>query len=325
LKAKETSSELNGVRINRGLHRLLILLAVMTLILLVAGALVTSNEAGDSVPDWPLSFGRWVINSNYFIANVRFEYSHRVIAFFVGATTLVLAIRALMTGARPLIRNLMLVAFGGVVMQALIGGARVSFPAYKAQIAVPHALVAQSFFGLIVGLVILTSAGWLENKPLKQDSSHPPARRLVILTVCAVLAQAALGAGFRHGAFGVIPHIAGAALVSLLTIWTTLTVLRRHGPDAYLRRPALAVLTLLSCQLILGILAYIARLYSYNDPQPLEPMITLTVAHVVVGALTLAGVVVLTLRCWRTLSPAHEEAVLDKVSLQFEQSSSPLG
>ena len=55
-------------------------------------------------------------------------------------------------------------------------------------------------------------------------------------------------------------------------------------------------LTLLSCQLVLGILAYIARLYSYDDPQPLEPLITLTVAHVVVGALTLASLVVLALR-----------------------------
>lgn len=315
LKAKENTNERNILRINRGVHRLLILLATMTLILLVAGALVTSNEAGDSVPDWPLSFGRWVINSNYFVANVRFEYSHRVIAFLVGATTLVLAIRALMTGTRPLIRNLMLAAFAGVVMQALIGGARVSFPAYKALIAVPHALVAQSFFALIVGLVVITSAKWLEDKPLKQDSSHPPARRLLILTVCAVLAQTALGAGFRHGALGVVPHITGAAVVSLLTIWTTLTIVHYHGRDAYLRRPSLAVLTLLSCQLILGILAYVARLYSYNDPQPLEPMITLTVAHVVVGALTLASLIVLTLRCWRTLSPAREK-VLDKVSLQ---------
>lgn len=327
MKAKENTNERNILRINRGLHRLLILLAAMTLILLVAGALVTSNEAGDSVPDWPLSFGRWVINSNYFVANVRFEYSHRVIAFFVGATTLVLAIRALMTGARPLIRNLTLAAFAGVVMQAMIGGARVSFPSYKALIAIPHALVAQSFFALIVGLAVITSAGWREDKPSKEDSAHPPARGLVILTVCAVLAQAALGAGFRHGAFGVIPHVSGAAVVSLLTIWTTLTILHYHGRDAYLRRPALAVLTLLSCQLILGILAYVARLQSYSDPQPLEPMITLTVAHVVVGALTLASVVVLTLRCWRTLSSARENDAPVQVSFQnsIRQSYSSLG
>jgi heme a synthase len=316
LKAKQNSDEPNDVRINRGLRRLLILLATMTVVLLIAGALVTSNEAGDSVPDWPLSFGRWVIKSNYFVANVRFEYSHRVIAFCVGSTTLLLAIRAFMTGARPLIRNLTLAAFVGVVLQALIGGLRVSFPAYKPLIAVPHALVAQSFFALIVGLIVITSAKLQEFKRLTLDTAHPPARRLVILTVCAVLAQAALGAGFRHGAFGVVPHITGAVVVSLLTIWTTLTIVRYHGRDAYLRRPALAVLALLSCQLILGILAYVARVNSYNDPQPLEPMITLTVAHVVVGALTLASVVVLALRCWRTLSPARAIDVSIRVSLE---------
>ena len=302
--------------ITRGLHRLLILLASMTLILLVAGALVTSNEAGDSVPDWPLSFGRWVINSNYFVANVRFEYSHRVIAFFVGSTTLVLASRVLMSGVRPLIRNLTLAAFAGVVMQALIGGARVSFPAYKPMIAIPHALVAQSFFALIVGLIVITSAKWQQKGLFGQDFGNPSLRMLSILTVCAVLTQAALGAGFRHGAFGVFPHIAGAALVSLLTIWTTLTILRRHSRDAYLRRPAVAMLTLLSCQLLLGPLAYIARLRSYSDPQPLEPMITLTVAHVVVGALTLASAVVLALRCWRTLSPTRENEIPVKISLE---------
>jgi len=287
---------------DRGIHRLAILLASMTLILLVAGALVTSNEAGDSVPDWPLSFGRWVINSNYFVANVRYEYSHRVIAFCVAATTMALAIRACTATSRPAIRKLVLVAFGGVLMQALIGGTRVAFPSYKPLIAIPHALVAQSFFALIVGLAVVTSAGWHKKIRFAEDSEKPSARWLAIITVCAVLAQAALGAGFRHGAFGIVPHIAGAAVVTVLMIWTTLLILRRHGSDAYLRRPALAVLVLLFCQLSLGLFAYVARLQSYSDPQPLEPMITLTVAHVVVGALTLASVVVLGLRCWRALT-----------------------
>ena len=291
---------------DRGLHRLAILLASMTSILLVAGALVTSNEAGDSVPDWPLSFGRWVINSNYFVANVRYEYSHRVIAFFVAATTMALAIRVCTAASRPAIRKLVLVAFGSVLMQALIGGTRVAFPAYKPLIAIPHALVAQSFFALIVGLAVVTSPGWHEKRPFNEDSGIPSVRWLAIITVCAVLTQSALGAGFRHGAFSVSPHIVGAAVVSVLTIWTALLILRRHGREAYLRRPALVVLGLLICQLNLGLFAYVARLRSYGDPQPLEPMITLTVAHVVVGALTLASVIVLALRCWRVLAPAQE-------------------
>ena len=67
-----------GVIPDRGLRLPAISLIAMTLLLLVAGALVTSNEAGDSGPDWPLSFGRWLIESNHFVANVRYEYSRRL-------------------------------------------------------------------------------------------------------------------------------------------------------------------------------------------------------------------------------------------------------
>ena len=42
---------------NQGLHRFAIFTASVTLLLIVAGALVTSNDAGLSVPDWPTTFG----------------------------------------------------------------------------------------------------------------------------------------------------------------------------------------------------------------------------------------------------------------------------
>jgi heme A synthase len=138
--------------------------------------------------------------------------------------------------------------------------------------------------------------------------------------VGAILAQAALGAGFRHGAFGVAPHIAGAVSVSLAAVLTAVVILRRYPGDAYLRRPALVLLALLSCQVILGLLAYAARLHSYKDPQPLEPMITLTVAHVVVGALTLASAVVLALRYPHALTLARESKGLRRLLLPELQS-----
>jgi len=59
-------------------------------------------------------------------------------------------------------------------------------------------------------------------------------------------------------------------------------------------------------QLGLGIGAYFARLASAGDPQPLEPMISLTVAHLVVGAVTLAMMVTLMLRCYQVLAPARQ-------------------
>jgi cytochrome c oxidase assembly protein subunit 15 len=281
----------------------------MTVVLLVAGALVTSNEAGDSVPDWPVSFGRWLISSNNFVANVRFEYSHRVIAGVVGMTTLLLAVWMQFSERRSWMRKLGLISFAGVIAQAGIGGLRVLFPEYKALIAVPHALIAQSFFGVVVAIVVFTSRSWSAVHEVKPESGGIPIRKLSAATVCAVLIQLVLGAGFRHQAFGIIPHIVGAVAVTLLIVSTVVAVLRRHGSDGYLTRPAKAAVGLLFAQLCLGVGAYLARLASAGDPQPLEPMISLTVVHLVVGGLTLAVIVVLTLRCYQVLAPKRETAV----------------
>jgi cytochrome c oxidase assembly protein subunit 15 len=291
---------------NRGLHQLAIILCCMTVVLLVAGALVTSNEAGDSVPDWPLSFGRWLIRSNNFIANVRYEYSHRFIAGLVGFTTLTLAVWTYFGERRDWMRRLGLVAFAGVVAQAIIGGMRVWFPEHKALIAVPHALVAQSFFAVAVSIVVFTSRSWVLPRQIKSDERGLPLRALTGTTVLAVLIQLVLGAGFRHQAFGIAPHVVGAVVVTLLIAITATTVLRRHRENTYLARPAKFVIALLIIQLGLGIGAYLARLASAGDAQPLEPMISLTVAHLVVGALTLAMMVTLTLRCHQVLARARQ-------------------
>jgi cytochrome c oxidase assembly protein subunit 15 len=291
---------------NRGVHRLAIILCCMTIALLVAGALVTSNEAGDSVPDWPLSFGRWLIRSNNFIANVRYEYSHRFIAGIVGFTTLVLALWTYFADRRNWMRRLGLIAVGGVVAQAVIGGMRVWFPEYKALIAVPHALVAQSFFAVAVSIVVFTSRSWRSPREIKADEKGLPLRTLTGMTVLAVLIQLVLGAGFRHQAFGIAPHIAGAVIVTVLIATTVITVVRRHRDDGYLARPAKFAVALLIIQLGLGIGAYLARLASAGDPQPLEPMVSLTVAHLVVGALTLAMMVTLMLRSHQVLAPSRQ-------------------
>ncbi len=304
----DQKSEAVNAGANIGLHRLAIVLCCLTVVLLVAGALVTSNEAGDSVPDWPVSFGRWLISSKNFVANVRFEYSHRVIAGVVGVTTLVLAGWDHLTERRSWMRKLGLIAFAGVLAQAGIGGLRVLFPEYKALIAVPHALVAQSFFAVVAAIAVFTSRSWSATREAKTDDANLPLRKLVAASVVAVLIQLVLGAGFRHQAFGVIPHIVGAAVVTLLIVSTVAILIKRHRRDDYLAGPGRLALGLLAIQLGLGVAAYVARLASAGDPQPLEPMISLTVLHLVVGALTLATMVVLSLRCYQVLTPEREKA-----------------
>lgn len=317
-------------RPNPGLHWFAILVACLTIILLVAGALVTSNEAGDSVPDWPLSFGRWLLHPDYFTGNIRYEYSHRFIAGVVGAATFLLALWTWFTERRGWMRRLALIAFACVVMQAVVGGVRVHFPAYKPLIAVPHALIAQSFFGLLVSIAVFTGRRWYERREIKTDGGSPSVRTLALATVAAVLLQLVFGAGFRHQAFGIIPHVAGALVVTVMILWTALAVLNRHKTDAYLARPARIAMALVLLQVSLGALAYIARmasagspvktvvgffdsmtlwpLASMNDIQPREPMVSLTAAHLAVGALTLATVVVLALRCYQSLQPERKLA-----------------
>jgi heme A synthase len=78
-------------------------------------------------------------------------------------------------------------------------------------------------------------------------------------------------------------------------------VLRRHKGESFLTRPAVVALSLLVLQLFLGVAAYLTRLASPNDPQPLNPMIAITVGHVACGALVFVSTIVLTLSTFRVL------------------------
>jgi heme A synthase len=158
-----------------------------------------------------------------------------------------------------------------------------------------------------VALWVVTSSSWNFPHTVVSESKGTPVRRLATLTVAAILVQLILGAAFRHDALGIGWHIGGAVVVTLLITWTAHNVARRHKSESYLRRPAIVVSLLLVCQVGLGIGAYLSRLASVNDPQPLEPMVSLTVAHVVVGALTLAAALVLAMRCYQVLAPRVTE------------------
>jgi heme A synthase len=103
----------------------------------------------------------------------------------------------------------------------------------------------------------------------------------------------------------VLAHIGGALAVTLTLGGAALTVLRRHKGETFLTRPATIALVLLVVQLFLGVAAYMTRLGSPSEPQPLNPMISITVAHVACGALVFATTIVLTLRTFRVL-PATE-------------------
>src|SRR5205085_7858252 len=103
---------------NRAHHRFALLLAGCTFVLLVAGALVTSNDAGLAVPDWPTSFGS-IYKIPPMVGGIRFEHSHRMIAEGVGLLTILFCVATFRLDARRWLRNLSLATIGTVIAQGV--------------------------------------------------------------------------------------------------------------------------------------------------------------------------------------------------------------
>lgn len=287
---------------NRGLHRFAVFTASCTLLLLVAGALVTSNDAGLSVPDWPLSYGSL---TPPMVGGIFYEHSHRLVATFVGLLSIVLAGWLWRREPRRWVRRVGLAALGAVIAQGVLGGLTVLFY-LPVPISVAHASLAQIFFSTVVSLALFTSRWWQSDLPQVEDVGTPRIRSLAVWMVAAILLQLILGAAFRHRGFGIVPHLVGAALVATLVFWTAGVLRRRFSEVPELVRRTRVLHMLIGVQLLLGGAALWSRLATREFPQPMPVMVWLTVAHTVVGALALAGAVLVTLVCFRVLRQAPQ-------------------
>src|ERR1700730_7422098 len=150
---------------NPGVHRFAIVVAVCTFCLLIAGALVTSNDAALSVPDWPLSYGTI---TPPMVGGIRYEHTHRVIAAAGGLLTIVLAFWLWRRDQRRWVRYLGLAAIGVVVAQGVLGGLTVLLYLHYGM-PVAHACLAQIFFGIIISLAVFTSRWWTSGGPQLTD------------------------------------------------------------------------------------------------------------------------------------------------------------
>ena len=77
---------------NPGVHKFAVFTVCWTVLLFVAGALVTSKDAALSVTDWPTSHGTLVPPLSSLQGGDLFEFSHRAVAGGLGILTLVLAV-----------------------------------------------------------------------------------------------------------------------------------------------------------------------------------------------------------------------------------------
>jgi cytochrome c oxidase assembly protein subunit 15 len=303
---------------NVWLHRFTRFLAVMTFLLIIVGGLVTSNDYGLAVPDWPKSYGMWMPPM---IGGVLYEHGHRMVASFVGFLTVILTIWLWIKEPRKWVRILGSIALLAVITQGVLGGLTVLF-LLPTPISVMHATLAQTFFCIVASLVLFTSKEGIDPiRPPDQFENHSAMPQLFAFTTISIYLQLILGAWMRHSkaalaipdfplAFGrVIPvfstpeiaihfaHRVNALIVLAMITTTWVSVFRFFRSQPKLMRPATLLFGLVLVQIVLGAFTVWTA-----------TAVPVATAHVAVGALVLATSLVLTLRGYRYRSVLRSSA-----------------
>jgi len=202
----------NAQNYNPWLHRFILATAAATFLLLGSGGMVTSHEAGMSVPDWPNTYGynMFLFPISKWVGGIFYEHTHRLLASGIGLLTAVLAVWLWRKDARPWMRWLGVLAFVLVALQGVLGGLRVTLDMDK--LGIVHGALAQLFFVLTCALALFTGRWWqnsgrdaLPRAPNFPNEAAPQRgstdtnlRWLVLFTTLLILGQLILGATMRH-------------------------------------------------------------------------------------------------------------------------------
>jgi heme A synthase len=263
------------------LHKIAVPLALVGLLLLIDGALVT----GDAAVTPPAAPGFA-------------EAVHPWIASGLALMTLILAM-LVPRDASPGLRRLAWILVALIVLQAGLGsrGALALSPPW---IGTLHAVLAQLYFAGAVAMVIVTSAAWPCGPDLVEDYGWPSLRSFAVSTPVLVLLQVFLGAALRHKAMGALSHL-GWAMVTALWILLECVFLIQQFPQHRVLRPAANWFLAVTCaQVFLGIGAFTMRTMEMDGTPALAAA---TAAHVATGAMTLAISVVLSIQIRRNVMP----------------------
>jgi len=269
--------------------------ASATLVLILAGGLVTSTGSGLSVPDWPLSYGKFFPPM---IGGIRFEHTHRLIAAFVGFCTFGLSVGLWVSEKRPFMRVLAVAASLAVITQAILGGITVKF-LLPTPVSVAHACLGQSFFVLLCLVTLFLSREW-KGAASEYSDSAGAFFRLCCTTAAFVYAQLIAGAVVRHTqGRGLLVHFFIAFFIVVHVFFLNYKIALDKGlVKRFLGQVALLD-SLIVCQLFLGLGTYLLKFMIDKAAQPRTSEVFFATAHQTIGALILANLFVLCFRVRR--------------------------
>ncbi len=295
---------------NRRLHQFACLLSLVTFILIVAGASVTSNRAGLAVPDWPTTYGQFMFSfpMSKWVGNILYEHGHRLIASAVGILTIILAVWLVRVEPRRWVRRLGIAALAVVIAQGILGGLTVKFM-LPPSISIAHASLAEAFFCITVILAFVTSERWTQRSPEAETANARFVQRLSLASAMAAYAQIILGAAIRHAESGLFAHILGAAAVFGCIVTGMVVVLFTVESKRFLRH-AILLLCLVTAQIALGLVTLMVRVPKNASGQLSAVQVFVPTLHLALGALILATSLGMALKAYRFLSVPREESAL---------------
>ena len=271
-----------------------------TFLLLVAGGLVTSNEAGLAVVDWPNTFG-----SNMFLyplarmtGGIYYEHAHRLFGVLVGLTTIVLAIRLWRSDKRGWLHRVGGAAVVLVVLQGVLGGLRVTggFTLSTAEadmapsiaLAVVHGILGQVFLCVMIVIAVVTSRLWFD-APFSEPRPHAKDdRTFQQWLIVTLILQLVLGALQRHLSALLIVHISLAAVVVLLALMVGGRAWGLYHGTWPVQRMGQTLIGLTCVQVTLGIAALAVTQGKAIVGSPTTVEVTIATAHQATGAALLA-------------------------------------
>jgi len=272
---------------------------VATALLIAAGGVVTSQEMGLAVVDWPNSYGynMFLFPLSKMVAGVYFEHAHRLFGALVGLTVLVLAIFVWRVDGRRAVRALALGAFALVVAQGVFGGLRVTGrltmelpettePSILS--GVIHGVLAQIVFSLLVWLAAVVSKTWREGEGPRPLAGVRFDRIFGPIVLAAIVVQLVLGAIQRHTQALLMIHVAMGTLVAPLAVTYGFRSWGRFTQDPLLRRLGIALVAGMGGQVFLGLGSFLAIGALGLEPYPKWAEVLLTTLHQWFGAVVFA-------------------------------------
>lgn len=283
------------------------------MVTVIAGALVTINNAGMAFRDWPTSDGQAMLAypwwSDFATNWDKFlEHGHRLAGMLIGVWTVGLALFLALGEPRRWLKWAGGAILLAVICQGILGGFRVWLD--DRGLAMVHGLFAACVISGMAGVATALSPGWRTAQSLAAGRDSGAAKPVALLTLALLGAQYVLGGVIRHQGLGLYEHLT-VGIVSLVLIVIN-AVVAHNTRVPWLQRSGRWLLAVALIQVALGAGAWatrygIATLGNVAVAESITQVLFRT-AHTAVGMVLLAGAVVHAVRVLRIEAFSPPEA-----------------